>query len=354
MPEKVMIAMSGGVDSSVTAHILKKEGYICAGATMLLCEKKTQLAEDKDVGDAKSVCDALGMDFNVFEKRDEFKENVIKNFIESYVSGLTPNPCIVCNQTMKFGSFLKSARELGFNTIATGHYARIRKNNQTGRYELLRAKDLSKDQSYVLYFLSQEQLKHTLFPLGDYTKAEIREIAEKNGFVNAEKKDSQDICFVPDGDYAAIIKNNFKGELPAGDFTDINGTVLGKHKGIINYTIGQRKGLGIALGKPQFVISKNALDNTVVLADECELFYKKVLVKDVNFISVSDLPSPVNAQVKLRYSAAPQPAVIRKLESGKVLVEFEQPQRAPSPGQAAVFYCEDVVLGGGTIEKGER
>ena len=245
------------------------------------------------------------------------------------------------------------ARQQGFDYIATGHYARVQYNKESGRYELLKAKDLSKDQSYVLYFLSQEQLSHILLPLGDYEKSEIREMAEGFALINAGKKDSQDICFVPNGDYAAVIEGLSERKSESGSFTDISGKALGQHNGIINYTIGQRKGLGIALGKPQFVISKNAEDNTVVLGDEEHLFYKRVYVNDVNFISVADITSPTRAEVKLRYAMEPAPAVIEKAADG-VIVEFDEPQRAPSAGQAAVFYVGDTLLGGGTIVKGER
>ncbi len=273
---------------------------------------------------------------------------VIDYFVEEYQNGRTPNPCIVCNKYIKFGKMLDIAHQYGYQKIATGHYAQIKKA-QNGRYLLLKAKDKSKDQTYVLYCLNQQQLQGVEFPLGSLSKMEVREIANQNQLVNANKKDSQDICFVPDRDYAAFIERTAGYISQKGDYLDINGQKIGEHKGVIHYTVGQRKGLSIALGKPAFVISKNAQNNTVVLGDSDYLFYKKVLVKDTNFIPFDNLESEMKVTAKLRYSQQEQDAVIKPYENGQVLVEFSQPQRAPSAGQAAVFYDGDIVVGGGTI-----
>lgn len=347
--KKIMLGMSGGVDSSVAALLLKEKGYDVKGVTLRLhCEAQQLL---NDIRDAKAVCDKLGLEHFSFDLRDDFKNYVTDNFINEYLRGRTPNPCIECNKNIKFGKMLEKAEECGCDYIATGHYARI--TEQNGRFILLKAKDLSKDQSYVLYPLSQYQLSKSVFPLGDLTKTEAREKAEENGFINAEKKDSQDICFVPDGDYAAFIEKNGYESL-IGDYVDTKGNILGKHSGIIRYTVGQRKGLGIALGKPAFVIEKDALSGKVTLGDEEHLFYKKILVEDVNFIPFDSLEGEMGVTAKLRYRHNEQPATIYPHGNGRVIIEFDEPQRAPSPGQSAVFYDGEIVVGGGKIVKGIR
>ncbi len=343
MTEKVLIGMSGGVDSSVTAKLLLDMGYTVAGMTLTLCENDNE----NSIRDAKSVCDKLGIEHYVLDLRKEFQNFVIKDFIEEYKNGNTPNPCIVCNKYIKFGAMLDKAEVLGFDKIATGHYARVCFENN--RYILKKATDISKDQSYVLYNLTQEKLSRVLFPLGNYTKSEIREIAVENGFVNADRPDSQDICFVPDGDYASFIQNNDNFVSPMGEYVDLNGSVLGKHKGIIHYTLGQRKGLGIALGKPQFVIDKNSKTNRVVLGDEKHLFKTTVRVKNVNFIPFDSLQSEMQVYSKLRYRHNAAKSKIKALENGDVEIIFREPQRAASPGQSAVFYDGDTVVGGGII-----
>ena len=347
--KKIMLGMSGGVDSSVAALLLKEKGYDVKGVTLRLHSEAQQPLND--IRDAKAICDKLGLEHFSFDLRDEFKKFVTDNFIDEYLRARTPNPCIECNKNIKFGQMLEKAIECGCDYIATGHYARIKEKN--GRYLLLKAKDLSKDQSYVLYPLSQYQLSKSVFPLGDLTKTEAREKAEKKGFINAEKKDSQDICFVPDGDYAAFIERN--GYISkTGDYVDIEGNKLGEHSGIIRYTVGQRKGLGIALGKPAFVIEKDADSRKVTLGDEEHLFYKKILVEDVNFIPFDSLEGEMRVKAKLRYRHNEQPATICPYENGTVMIEFDEPQRAPSPGQSAVFYDGEIVVGGGKIVKGIR
>ena len=344
MSLKVLVGMSGGVDSSVCAKLLTDKGYSVSGMTLSLCEKEG----DTSIADAKSVCDKMGIEHICFDLKNEFENYVIKDFIEEYKAGNTPNPCIVCNRCIKFGEMLKKAEELGFDKIATGHYARV-EIQEDGRYILKRAKDTAKDQSYVLYNLTQKQLSKVLFPLGDYTKDEIRAIAFTNGFVNANRPDSQDICFVPDGDYASFIEKYDDFKSAQGDYVDINGKILGQHKGVIHYTLGQRKGLGIALGKPQFVIDKNPDTNRVVLGDEEHLFNTRVEVKNVNFIPFDTLDKEMRVTAKLRYRHNAASAVIKPMENGNVEIVFDEPQRAASPGQSAVFYDGDIVVGGGII-----
>lgn len=336
--------MSGGVDSSVTAAILMKEGYEVAGVTLELCKDDN----GTNASDARAVCDNLNISHYTFDLRKEFDFFVVSNFVNEYLDGKTPNPCIECNKHIKFGKMIDLSIQKGFDKIATGHYARIEKD-ENGRYLLLKAKDSSKDQSYVLYNLTQSQLSRTLFPLGDFTKPEIRKIAEDFSFVNANRPDSQDICFVPDGDYASFIERNIGVKAEQGDYVDINGNFLGKHNGVIRYTLGQRKGLGIALGKPQFVIDKNPDTNRVVLGDEEYLFKSEVKVTNVNFIPFDRLTDKMRVTAKLRYRHEAQPAFIIPNGENGVIIQFDEPQRAPSSGQAAVFYDGDIVVGGGTI-----
>ena len=341
--EKVLVGMSGGVDSSATALILKEKGYSVTGLTLKLCKED----KEQDISDAKAVCEKLGIEHLTLDLKKEFKEKVIDEFINQYKIGLTPNPCLECNKYIKFGKMLYLALEKGFDKIATGHYARVEKSGD--RFILKKATDESKDQSYVLYSLTQHQLSHLLLPLGNLSKPQIRSLAEEKGLVNANHHDSQDICFVPDGDYAAFIEETDGFASEKGNYVDINGNVLGLHQGVINYTIGQRKGLGIALGKPQFVIDKDAETNTVILGDEEYLFKTEVLVKKPNFIPFDKLEEAMRVSAKLRYRHRAQSATIYPLENGNVKIVFDRPQRAPSSGQAAVFYDGDTVVGGGKI-----
>ncbi len=348
---KTLIGMSGGVDSAVTAHLISKTAD-AAGITLCLYDgNQPNLIEkfNREALDAAAVCAMLGIEHSVLDLKDEFYNLVIKNFINEYIAGRTPNPCIQCNIHIKFGLMLDYAQKHGFDNIATGHYARIEKCG--GKYLLKKAKDPTKDQSYVLYGLTQNELSKTVLPLGDYTKAEVREIAQELNLCVARKSDSQDICFVPNGDYADFIELAIGTHFPDGDYLDLDGQVLGRHKGVIHYTVGQRKGLGIALGHHAFVLSKNAATNQVVLGDEEHLFYKTVEVKNVNLTADQNLDN-IRAAGKLRYRHTEQPCTIHQIESNRVILEFDTPQRAPSPGQTAVFYDGDVVLGGGEIVKG--
>lgn len=352
--KKAIIAMSGGVDSSVAAYLLKKDGYDCIGATMrLFTNEEIGIKTEKsccsldDVEDAKSVAKRLQMPHYVFNFTDEFEKKVIEKFVRSYETGATPNPCIDCNRYLKFEKLFQRMKELGFDYVVTGHYARIEEEN--GRFLLKKAKDLSKDQSYVLYQMTQEQLFHTIFPLGNLKKEETRKIAEENGFVNAKKHDSQDICFVPDGDYAKFIENYRKKTYENGNFVDKNGKILGTHKGIIRYTIGQRKGLGLSLPEPMYVLKKDIEKNEVVLCSNSELFSKELDVNDVNWIAFDNPPESFLAKVKIRYNQTEEPAKITVTGEDSIHIEFEKPQRAIAKGQAAVIYDGDTVLGGGTI-----
>lgn len=341
---RALIAMSGGVDSSVAAAIMCKNGYQCAGATMALYDG------EKDVKDALAVADRLGMEFYVFDFKEEFEKQVIERFISAYEQGETPNPCIDCNRYMKFDKFFAQAKERMFDYVVTGHYARIEYDSVKNRWYLKKAKNLEKDQSYVLYSMTQEQLSHTQFPLGEFEdKEKIRALAREYGFVNAKKKDSQDICFVPDKDYAAFIQAYTKKTYPPGQFVDEKGRVLGKHKGIIRYTIGQRRGLGLSLKSPLYVCRKCMEDNTIVLAAEEKLYTREAVAKDFNWILYEPPKEAVKVTAKTRYRAKEAAATAQACEDGTVMLTFEQPQRAITKGQALVLYDGDYVVGGGTI-----
>ena len=352
---KVMVGMSGGVDSSVAAKLLLDEGYEVMGVTLKLFDGEDvdegvrTCCSLSDVEDARSVAYKLGFEHLVFNFKDDFRQHVMNQFVDSYLSGETPNPCIECNKHIKFDKMLRRAEELGFDYIATGHYAERKFDEKTGKYYLVRPADRSKDQTYVLYGLTQYQLSKTLFPLGGYDKTQVRKIAEDAGLVNSLKPDSQDICFVPDGDYAKFIRENSDAVIVPGDYLNTDGEKIGTHTGVINYTVGQRKGLGISLGKPAYVVDKNAELNTVTLGDENELYKSEIRVSDVNWISMDSLEEPMRVTAKTRYSQNEKEAIIYPLDNNEVLVRFESPQRAPAKGQAAVFYLGDVVLGGGTI-----
>lgn len=351
---KALIAMSGGVDSSVSALLIKQQGFECIGCTMKLyanedaCvpREKTCCSLD-DVADARNVANRLQIPYYVFNFTDDFREKVIHKFIDCYEKGITPNPCIDCNRYMKFDKLYERAKILGCDYIVTGHYARIEKIGE--RFYLKKAVDLSKDQSYVLYHLNEEQLAHTMFPLGELKKTEVREIAREHGFVNADKRESQDICFVPNGDYAQVIEHHTGKHYPAGDFVDKDGHVLGQHRGIIHYTIGQRKGLAISADRRLYVGSICPKNNTVCLCDRDDLLRKEATAVEFHWINGVPTESKFSCQVKIRYNQKEQPATVEVVAPDKVKIIFDQPQRAITPGQAAVLYQGDIVLGGGVL-----
>lgn len=349
--------MSGGVDSSVAAFFTKEEGFDCAGATMKLfsnedigVEGESRCCSLDDVEDARSVANRLGIPFFVFNFSDNFRREVIERFIAAYKSGATPNPCIDCNRFLKFDKFFSRAKELDIGHIVTGHYASVYYDAASRRWGLKKGTDESKDQSYVLYSLTQEQLAHTLLPLGGMSKTEVREIARDNGFINAKKRESQDICFVPDGDYAAFIERYTGEPNRPGNFVDGEGRVLGRHRGFVRYTIGQRRGLGLSLREPLYVCAKRAADNTVILGRGEELFSKSLTASGINLIACERISSPLRLRAKVRYKQREQWATVEQTAEDRLRVDFDEPQRAVTPGQAVVLYDGSCVVGGGTIE----
>lgn len=348
--KRVLLGMSGGVDSSVAAYLLKEQGYEVVGATMKLWIPEN--IENNAIRDAKKIADQLGIEHHVIELEDKFKNTVVKNFIDSYYEGITPNPCVFCNKHIKFDLMFRVADELDCHYVATGHYSRIKLNEETGKYELLRAKTDKKDQSYMMYNLNQEKLSRILFPIGEYEKPEIRNIAKEIGLEVYNKPDSQDICFIPDGDYEKFLEKYSGRKDKEGKFVDKDGHVMGKHKGITNYTIGQRKGLGITFGKPTYVIDINGKNNTIVLGENRDLFKTTLNAKDVNFLDfeMSEIKEPIKVQAKIRYSSNLSDAIVKKIDDNRVEVEFEEPQRAITRGQSVVFYDGLKLVGGGIIE----
>ncbi|MCI9070650.1 tRNA 2-thiouridine(34) synthase MnmA [uncultured Clostridium sp.] len=353
--KKVVIGMSGGVDSSVAAYLLKEQGYDVIGVTMQIWQEDKDYTEREGgccslsaVDDARRVANKIGIPFYVMNFRDSFKEKVIDYFVQEYIDGKTPNPCIACNKHLKFDELLRKAQGIGADYVATGHYAKIEKD-ENGRYLLIRSDDDRKDQTYALYNFTQEQLAHTLMPCGEYTKDRIREIAKEIGLSVYNKKDSEEICFIPDNDHGRYISEARPLEVTPGNFVDKNGNILGKHKGIVYYTIGQRKGLGIALGRPVFVTDINPRTNEVVLGPEEDIFKTDLVAKDVNFIPFDKLEEPITVEAKVRYSGRPAEAVISPLRGGKIKVSFKEKQRAITKGQSVVFYQGNKVVGGGII-----
>lgn len=344
MTKKAMIAMSGGVDSSVAAYLTKQAGHACAGATMQLAA-----CSMTEAADARAVAERLQMPHYVFDFTEKFRTAVMDKFAEGYALGQTPNPCIDCNRKLKFDQLLQSAKQLDYDYIATGHYARIEYDEARGRWLLKKALDAGKDQSYVLFCLTQQQLAHTLLPLGNLTKAEVRQIAAEQQFSNAHKRESQDICFVPDGDYAAFICRHTGRTYPPGDFIDKQGNVLGRHKGLVYYTIGQRHGLGIALGRPAYVCAINPRQNTVQVGFAEDMYTSRLTLKEINLIALDKLENPRYFAVKIGYRRQPQPALVSQTAEDRLQIEFIRPQRAVAKGQAAVIYAGDIVIGGGII-----
>lgn len=350
MKEKILIAMSGGVDSSVAALLAKKEADVM-GVTMRLLEGLTSLTAPSlaDEEDARAVADKLNIPFRVLDMSAEFRREVVDRFVSAYQKGWTPNPCVECNRFIKFGALQQAGEAMGCGMVATGHYVRKGQDPDTGRYFVRRAADLSKDQSYMLYGLSQEELSKSIFPLGEMDKAAARSLAEENGLITSRKKDSQDICFVRDESYADFIERYTGLSFPEGDFVDESGKVLGRHKGVIRYTIGQRKGLGLALPASMYVLKLDMENNRVILGFDQDLFSDTMELCDINLMKVPKLESPVRAMVKARYAHRGAMATVEQIDDDRIRIVFDEPQRALTMGQAAVIYDGDDVLGGGTI-----
>lgn len=348
--------MSGGVDSSTAAAVLCQGGFEVIGMTMKVWDDSSpgdevtrRCCSFSDIGDARRVCAGLRIPHYVSNAKGAFRKYVVDPFCEEYLSGRTPNPCVVCNTEIKFRLMLRRARALGADHIATGHYSRVRRDQETGRYLLLKGRDFRKDQSYFLYGLTQSQLSHALFPLGDLTKSKVREIAAGLGLRIADKPESQEVCFVRETDYRALLRRIAPDRLRPGPIVDVNGNILGAHEGIADYTIGQRRGLGIAHPRPLYVVGFDVGRNAVIVGTSERVWEKEMTVEDVNWIAVNRLSAPMRAKTRIRYKHEASDAELSPLENGSVLVRFDRPQRAITPGQSAVFYDGDVVVGGGII-----
>ena len=364
MEKKAIIAMSGGVDSSVAALLCEQQGFDCVGVTLALTSNQDRGVPQEefpgertccsvdDVADARSVAFRLDMPFYVFNFKEAFRREVMDRFVTAYEEGLTPNPCVDCNRYIKFEKLMRRGEEIGYPYVATGHYAQVEQDQATGRWLLKKGLDESKDQSYMLYALTQWELSRLLLPLGELTKDQVRQLAEEHGFINARKRDSQDICFVPDGDYAALIQHRTGRDYPAGPFLDQHGAVLGQHRGIIHYTVGQRRGLGVSSNQGRLYVQQvRPQENTVVLGDNASLFHRGLTVRGLNLIPMERLNAPLRVWAKVRYRMAPQPAILEQTGPDCARLTFDKPQRAITPGQSAVFYDGAVVIGGGIIQE---
>lgn len=349
----VVVAMSGGVDSSVAAFLLRQAGYEVIGITMDLIESSCRIEKPDTCcsltafEDAMRMAEKIGIVHYILDLKEEFEEMVIAPFLKEYIAGRTPNPCVVCNKEIKFASLMNKVREIGADFVATGHYVRVEKTNSN--YRLRKAADLSKDQSYFLYSLNQEQLSRALFPLGNYRKDEVRKIARRAGLAVAEKEESQEICFVVDNNYKEFLKKRAKEKIKPGHILDREGNIIGQHEGIAFYTVGQRRGLGLSKGKPLYVVKINSKDNTLILGEEEDLYHDELLAEDVNWMGINGLTSNLEVLARIRYLHKESPAIIYPIDGRKVRVKFKEPQRAITPGQAVVFYQGDMILGGGWI-----
>ena len=349
--KKVLLGMSGGVDSSVSAILLQQKGYEVIGTTLDMFSSSISSEVNINSIDAKKMCDILKMPHFDYECKEEFKKHVIEDFIDCYANCKTPNPCIECNRHMKFGYMWEKAKELGCNYIATGHYAKTEYSEKYGRWVLKKSNAGKKDQSYVLWNIPKELIEHILFPLAEFEeKEQIRQIARENNLKVADKPDSEDICFIPDGNYKEFLEKNSDIKPKEGNIVNSKGEILGKHTGLYNYTIGQRKGLGISYSVPLFVLGFNSSKNEVIVGEEKELYKKEIIVTDINLLLVDEINEEMEVEVKTRYSSKVAKAKIKQ-EGNKIKVKFLEPQRAITPGQSAVFYIDDIVVGGGKIEK---
>ena len=351
---KAIIAMSGGVDSSVAAQLIKTSGAECIGVTMkLIGDSELSISPscctDKDIEDAANVCERLGIEHRIFNLSASFKEKVVDDFVRCYENGITPNPCVRCNRYLKFDALFNHTADLGADKVVTGHYARVVRDEKSGRDLLKKAKDMTKDQTYVLYSLTQAQLSRACFPLGELDKSEVRRIASESGLINADKKDSQDICFIKDQKYYEFIEGYTGIKYPKGNFIDTRGNILGEHKGIIRYTVGQGKKLGLVLPEPLYVLDVDPINNTVTLAKDAELYKNELRARNINLISVPKIEGEMRVKAKIRYRHNEAEATVTQTADDEIRVVFDKAQRAITRGQAVVLYDGDTVVGGGTI-----